>query len=156
MTGERLHRTIEPVWSRVRDIRREVGARLASTPEELRRATMMTASELMENAIKYGESVPAAPRIEFTMTSDGGEVRIVVVNGTTDVAAVGELRHRVSELARAEDKTALYVSRLQQLLANSAESGKLGIYRIGSEGGFDLECEYADSVVTVVAVRRIG
>jgi len=40
------------------------------------------------------------------------------------------------------------------LLAHPDESGKLGVYRIGFEGGFELACEYTKSVVTVTATRN--
>jgi hypothetical protein len=77
-----------------------------------------------------------------------------VVNGSTNAAGVAELERRVQELRAAEDKQALYLARLEQLLADADESGKLGIYRIGFEGGFDLQLEYTNDVVTVTATRK--
>ena len=60
----------------------------------------------------------------------------------------------MQELAGAADKQALYLARLEELLANAEESGKLGIYRIGFEGGFDLQLDYTNHVVTVTATRK--
>jgi hypothetical protein len=114
----------------------------------------MTASELVENAIKYGESVPGAPGVTFSMDVTAGRLSIRVVNGSTNLFGVAELERRVRDLAGAEDKQVLYFARLEQLLAHAEESGKLGVYRIGFEGGFDLALDYQNHVVTVTATRN--
>ena len=149
-----LQLTFAPMWPNVREIRHRVGVALEECPAQLRSAAIMTASELVENAIKYGESVPAAKTVTFVLEATTESLLIRVVNGSTNAAGVAELGRRVQELRSAEDKQALYLARLEQLLANAEESGKLGIYRIGFEGGFDLELEYKNDVVTVTATRK--
>ena len=114
----------------------------------------MTSSELVENAIKYGESVPAAETVTFSSKRRRSGCRIRVVNGSTNAPGVAELQRRVQELRGADDKQALYLARLEELLAQADESGKLGIYRIGFEGGFDLQLDYTNNVVTVTATRK--
>jgi hypothetical protein len=60
----------------------------------------------------------------------------------------------VQELRDTEDKQALYLARLEALLTQpDGDSGKLGIYRIGFEGGFDVQLDYANDVVSMVATR---
>ena len=149
-----LQLTFAPMWPNVREIRQRVGAALKDCPAQLRSAAVMTASELVENAIKYGESVPAARTVTFSLEATSGEVRIRVANGSTNAHGVAELGRRVEEVRGAADKQALYLARLEQLLAEADESGKLGIYRIGFEGGFDLECDYSNEVVTMTATRK--
>jgi anti-sigma regulatory factor (Ser/Thr protein kinase) len=149
-----LQLTFAPMWPNVREIRQRVGAALEECPAQLRSAAIMTASELVENAIKYGESVPAAKTVTFVLEATSESLLIQVVNGSTNAVGVAELERRVQELRSAEDKQALYLARLEQLLANAEESGKLGIYRIGFEGGFDLELEFENDVVTVTATRK--
>ena len=151
-----LTRTIQPLWPSVREMRGEVGERLAALSKELRNATTMTASELLENAIKYGESVPGAECIAFTLQADDAQIKIRVVNGSTNGSAVTLLRERVREIAAAEDKSALYFGRLQALLACPEESGQLGLYRIAFEGQYELSCRYGDNIVTVIATRKIS
>jgi hypothetical protein len=153
MGDARLDLSFQPMWPNVRKIRQQVGTALESCSSGLRGAAVMTASELVENAIKYGENVPAAPAVTFSLRVDGGQLRIRVINGSTNAVGVAELARRVGELSHATDKKALYLARLEQLLARADESGKLGVYRIGFEGGFDLECDYTNSVVTVTATR---
>jgi hypothetical protein len=149
-----LQLTFAPMWPNVREIRQRVGAALGDCPAQLRSAAVMTASELVENAIKYGESVPGASTVTFVMDASPAMLSMSVVNGSTNAAGVAELERRVQELRAAEDKQALYLARLEQLLADADESGKLGIYRIGFEGGFDLQLEYTNDVVTVTATRK--
>jgi anti-sigma regulatory factor (Ser/Thr protein kinase) len=149
-----LQLTFAPMWPNVREIRQRVGIALEGCPAQLRSAAMMTASELVENAIKYGESVPAASTVTFVLDASPGLLYMRVVNGSTNAHGVAELQRRVQELRTAEDKQALYLARLEQLLADADESGKLGIYRIGFEGGFDLQLEYTNDVVTVTATRK--
>jgi hypothetical protein len=141
------------MWPNVRKIRQQVGATLEACRPELRSAAVMTASELVENAIKYGENVTAAPTVSFSLEVGGGKLVIRVVNGSTNAAGVGELQRRVNELSGATNKQALYQARLEQLLAHQDDSGKLGIYRIGFEGGFELALDYSNDVVTVTATR---
>jgi hypothetical protein len=149
-----LELTFQPMWPNVRLIRQQVGTVLEAGPPGLRSAAIMTASELVENAIKYGESVPGAMTVTFSLEATPGEVCIRVANGSTNAHGVAELGRRVEEVQEAPDKQALYLARLEQLLAEADESGKLGIYRIGFEGGFDLACDYTNEVVTMTATRK--
>jgi hypothetical protein len=154
MMEAKLQLTFAPMWPNVRKTREEVAAALEAYDPSVRNAAMMTASELVENAIKYGESVPGAETVTFSLEATPSRCRIRVVNGSTNAAGVSELARRVQELAQATDKQALYMSRLEELLAHAEESGKLGVYRIGFEGGFELECDYTNNVVTVTATRK--
>jgi len=149
-----LELTFEPMWPNVRKIRQQVSTALEACRQELRSAAMMTASELVENAIKYGENVAGAPTVTFSLEATANQLVIRVVNGSTNAAGVAELERRVMELATATNKQALYLARLEQLLAHADDSGKLGIYRIGFEGGFDLALDYQNSVVAVTATRN--
>jgi hypothetical protein len=149
-----LQLTFAPMWPNVREIRQRVAAALEECPSQLRSAAVMTASELVENAIKYGESVPGAKTVTFVLEATSESISISVVNGSTNALGVAELERRVQELRSAGDKQALYLARLEQLLADADESGKLGIYRIGFEGGFDLALEYLNNVVSVTATRK--
>ena len=155
MMGAELKLTFSPVWLNVRRIRHEVGNLLESCSPDLRSSAMMTASELVENAIKYGEGVPASENVSFHLEASDEGIRIEVANGSTNKQGVCELERRIREITTVEDKQALYVARLSELLSHPGDSGKLGIYRIGFEGGFDLRVDYTDHVVTVTATRKL-
>ena len=49
-----LQLSLAPMWPNVREIRERVGSALQECPPQLRSAAVMTSSELVENAIKYG------------------------------------------------------------------------------------------------------
>jgi hypothetical protein len=148
---------LEPSWSTIRAIRERLGAALADAPKTVREATQMVASELLENAIKYGEVVPTAKKITFVFSADGPHLKVTVRNGSTVKESVDTLLRRVDELASVADPSSLYISRLQELMENPVvDSTALGLYRVALEGGFSLSCSYEDQVVTVVATRSIA
>jgi len=153
MTDTHLQLSFAPQWPHVREIRERVGAVLESCPAQLRSAAVMTSSELVENAVKYGESVPAAQAVTFLLEATAARLSIRVANGSTNAAGVAELQRRVQEMHGAKDKEALYLARLEEILVNPEESDRLGIYRIGFEGGFDLQLDYQNEVVTITATR---
>ena len=96
-----LQLSFEPMWPNVREIRQQVGTALEACPEQLRNAAIMTSSELVENAVKYGESVPAAKTVTFQLEATADLLSIRVVNGSTNAPGVAELQRRVQELRRA-------------------------------------------------------
>jgi hypothetical protein len=152
----RIDIDIQPAWAIIRRIRDEVEQGLANYPREVRSAAVMTASELVENAVKYGESVPRAERISFALVAEDNIIRVEVTNGTTNAASVADLRARIAAVMDAEDKPGLYLRRLEELIASPSESGKLGLYRIAFEGAFQLSCTYEDQVMSVTAIREIS
>ncbi len=142
-------------WQHVRQVRERIVEVLNDLPEATRRAAAMAAAELLENAVKYGEEVESLADIHFSLEREDERVVIQVMNGTRNRPGVEELRARISEIMASEDREGLYMRRLTQLLENPNESGKLGIYRIGFEGGFDLALSYEQGVVTVIAQRGL-
>jgi hypothetical protein len=152
--SKRIDVSLPHAWNYIRDIRKRVGEVFGESGSELRSASMMVASELIENAVKYGADVASAPNIRLSCCFDGDEMRIVVSNGSTDTEAVRTLHERVKQITDTPDKEALYIARLEELLADPTDSGKLGLYRIAFEGRFELSVAYVESVVTVTATRR--
>ncbi|MBX3213924.1 MAG: hypothetical protein KF850_17955 [Labilithrix sp.] len=146
-------RDIPMAWHHIRDARTLVVEALADASADLRDATAMAISELLENAMKYGESVPTLPGASYTLTVSDQEIRIDVKNGIGATEPLEQLRARVDAMAAAEDKEALYIERLQEILENPAAGGRLGLYRIACEGGFDLACSFEAPIVTVTATR---
>jgi hypothetical protein len=151
-----LTRNLPHHWSCVREIRTEVTQALGAYPSGVRYAAMMTASELLENAVKYGDAVDAAPQIQFAMSANSRLIEIVVASGSRKKEQVQELERHVNEITGAQDRAATYFGRLRELVGQPSQSGKLGIYRIVFEGEFDLDVLYADDVVTVRAKRVVA
>ncbi|MBN1611296.1 MAG: hypothetical protein JW940_31980 [Polyangiaceae bacterium] len=158
MTEPALSVSIEPIWGTIRQVRGKVGALLTGYPSEFRSAAMMAASELLENAVKYGDGVPQAPQILFTLGLSDGVLQLRTVNGSHDAQNVERLQARLDRLAASKDPAELYLDAIRAMLtpATGQAGNGLGLYRIVAEGGFALSCQYVDHVVGVLATRRIG
>ena len=146
---------IPHLWKFVSHARAEVGRALSNFTPSVRAATVMTASELIENAMKYGEEVPNLLTIPVRLHADADRITIEVANGAFTRDRVDKLEERLDEIARSTNREELYMNRIRTLLENPTEKGGLGLYRIGFEGGFDLTCTFIDSIVTVTAVRGV-
>jgi hypothetical protein len=153
-----LDAEVPAAWSAIRAVRHDVGEVLTGHPAELRTATMMTASELLENAVKYGEKMGAAPCISFSLVAADGQLVVEVINRSTSDNDVRGLEECIDRISRAPDKETiekLYLARLEEVMARNSEGGRLGLYRVALEGGFELRCTWFDGVVTVRATRKM-
>jgi hypothetical protein len=151
---KRIQLDIPTFWHHLRELRRRVEATLEGCPDELRGAAVMTASELVENAIKHGESVAGAAGASFSLALAEGVLTIEVANGARPSAGASLLA-RVERIARTPDKESLYLERLHELFTTPGESGGLGLYRVAFEGRFELQCAFQGEVVTVTARRAV-
>jgi hypothetical protein len=147
---------IPVAWHFIRNVKRLVEENLAEFPESLRYATSMVAAELIGNAIKYGESTPDAPHATFSMQVSDRQILIEVRNGVNSLERVREVTQRVAQMAASPNKEDVYLERLQELLSGSSRGSQLGLYRIGYEGEFDLECTYTGSILSVRATRGLS
>jgi hypothetical protein len=68
---------------------------------------------------------------------------------------VSDLVSHIDRIRGASDRQALYVECLRQSMMSSDGRSRLGIYRIGCEGGFDLASSYEEQVLTITASREI-
>lgn len=144
-----------PEWSELSKIREHVALALSGLRQSLRDAAVMVVSELVENAIKYGESIPGAPGIEVSVVRDKARLSVTVVSGTTDEEAARRLRGYTEALAASHDKLGLYVARVQSLADTPDSHSRLGLHRIGAEGAFDLRCTHENGVLRMTATRSL-
>lgn len=147
---------IPVLWSYVRQVREATNAILAHYPPGICDATSMVASELVANAIKYGESIPQAPNAKFNLRITNGIILVEVTNGTKSQEHVDIVKARIIEITTAKDKDELYLTRLQDAMAGQRRYGQLGLYRVCCEGKFALDYQYSDHVLTILATREIA
>jgi hypothetical protein len=126
---------------------------LADRDQETRDAAGITVSELLENAMKYGSSVPGMPQVEFTLIVGDDEVRIEVSNGVESLQSIAEVCAHIEAISAGSNKEALYVARVQKLVDAQDSRTQLGLLRIAYEAGFDLSYQHADRIITVAAWR---
>lgn len=147
--------TIPTFWQHVRELRGAVDLALQEYAEELRSSAVMAASELIENAIKYGESVPECPSARFSLSVMNSTLTLEVSNGCTSPKTIADVSAHIDRINQAPDKFSLFLERLQEMLENPTVTGKLGLYRIAFEGQFAMSCKYQSNVVTLRAWRGV-
>ncbi len=141
-------------WDFVRHVRSKVEEELSDLPLSLRYAAGMVASELAGNAIKYGDpNGPVPPHLSCEVTDK--KIVIEVSNYVQSQELVQEVQSRVDQMSKAEDIEALFIKRLISFLNETAQGSQLGLYRIGYEGGFNLNSSYQNSILTLRATRGI-
>lgn len=154
--SKQLTWTLPLMWHLLCELRHGVEAALQHFSPDVRYATSMVAEELVSNAIKHGVSVPGTENAHISLTMLGNRIQIEVRNGVASAQVAEDLVQWIAQLTSAESKEQLYMSRLQQMLDDPSQTGKLGLYRIGFEGQFRLSCHYSDHVLTVRAIREIS
>ncbi len=150
--------TIDPAWSVVEEIREEVAAIMEPSGEELSYASKMVASELVENAVKYGLIDPQTGKgITFDLVAGEKDITIAVTNRPASEEHLANVRKHIEAIAEAGDAQQLYIQRLTMLMEHPADEGsQLGLYRIAYEGGFDLNYQLANDVLTIKARRDLS
>jgi hypothetical protein len=147
--------SIPVIWQYTNEVRQAVDRVMQAHAGLLRQATQMVASELVENALKYGQATPELQQIRFTLWLTEQEVIIEVTNGVCDRTALAEFEARIATIKQSDNKEELLLTRMQEIIARPTFESQLGLYRIVSEGGFQLEYNYNVSALTVRATRRI-
>ena len=151
-----LRISVPSLWDLVRDVRASVGERLKDDDPELRDAAVMTASELVENAIKYGQSVTGRETATLEMSRDDKALTIRISSGVRDQKVAEKTLDRIRAIRAAPDKQALYIARLRELMASPAPQSQLGLYRICSEGAFELDAVVEGDVLHITATRGVS
>lgn len=143
-------------WQRLDEIRRLVRDVLCAHPAELQDAAAMTASELLENAMKYGEALPQRDGGRLTISADDSTITITVESAAAAGEGIAALERSIERIHAAEDPEELYLARLQEFAGDPEASGQLGLLRIAFEGRFDIRCAYSEPVLTMTAKRVIS
>ena len=150
-----IHLDIPVSWQFVRSVKKMVEESLAEVAEPVRYAAGMVASELVGNAIKYGEATAAAPYATLRLEVTEHCIVIVVANGVKSPERAQQVQRRIEQMTQSQDKEGFYLNRLQELLSGSTHGSQLGLYRIGYEGEFELSYTFAEQVLTVRATRGL-
>ncbi|HNO26768.1 MAG TPA: hypothetical protein PKK94_27555 [Leptospiraceae bacterium] len=152
----RLYMEITPMWSVIADIKGKIQKSMEGTRQGLIDFSVMVASELLENAIKYGVINHEISYVGLDFYMENSTITINVRNGidaTTDLTAFKTVMNKIKTSAVKSD---LYIQRLQEILENPSESGsQLGLFRIVSEGNFDLDYKITDKVLEITATRKM-
>ncbi len=162
-----LELTLPPIWDRVREARAALihAARAVGLGDEYADIAGLVTSELLENAIKYGNFSLDGPAVTLVVHMSSGLARIVVTNPVDPRSEHPQrLRATLARLADAASPLDAYVARMAQILTplvphrpsqppepDSTESG-LGILRVAHEGGSTVNARFlGEAAIEVTA-----
>ncbi len=124
---------------------------------DITEATMMCATELIENAIKYSSEKAGNDTIDFNLFADCGTITIIITNRIRSAKDLDNVKKHIKNLQKAEKPAELYTDRLVEFIKYQKPGGsKLGLYRIAYEGDFTLSYSFEDSFLTIRAERNIN
>ena len=155
-TSQVLNLYLTSKWSMLHKIRNAVNDMIQPIDKNLAGDTVMTASELSENAMKYGKHMAENKRMEFELKLEAKTIVITVRSGLIIKANYIKLKNTIDLINKSNSLQKLYTDRLHQLLKKKfqGESG-IGLFRIAYEGRFVLTCSIVNNIITVIAKRGI-
>ena len=146
--------SIESVWEKIRDLRETVNLAMEQFGRDTREAAMMTATELVENAVKHSASHNAG--IRFHLEADRNKIVITVTNKVRSEQDIRFFEHNVKQIKESDNPMDLYVHRLMELGDDPCESfTRLGLYRIAYEGEYEIDYKLQDGFLTVMASSSV-
>lgn len=148
--------SITPAWEVVKNIEDKIRNIFHTDDSEIFYSTIMTVSELIENAVKYGSASPTSKSININFVADAKNIIIIVSNPVEDEGRVNVVKTHIERINNSKDPQQLYIQRLQELLENPhSKNSQLGLYRIVYEGGFSLNYGYENNILTIKALRKL-
>ncbi|MCP4599873.1 MAG: hypothetical protein GY847_04910 [Proteobacteria bacterium] len=149
--------SILPVWKMVKAIREETEKRIESKGwnKDFVEAVTMCITELTENAIKYGTGIPGEEEMKVRFEIHDELVLIKASNGIRTKEDLENVTKYIDKTKECDDIEALYVGRLVELMENPKSGvSQLGLLRIAYEGEFDLDYEFGNDILTIIATRK--
>lgn len=146
---------IKPQWKTINDIKNNIKYVLRDKDKDLVYDAQMVASELCENAIKYGENGDLDDILIELFYSDK-LIEIKVINNLYSSENLNEVAKCLEKIKKSNDLEALYTQRLFELMNKTKiDRSQLGFYRIAYESQFSLTWKYREGVLTIIAVRQL-
>ncbi|WCL50454.1 hypothetical protein [Leptospira sp. GIMC2001] len=157
MMSTKLQIEIAPMWSIISEIKDKIRIAMAGLNQGEIDFAVMTASELLENAIKYGVANENISQVGFEFDLGTNKLMVKVKNGVNANDSVDDLIFMMKKIKNTDNARMLYIERLQEIMEDPAQSGShLGLYRIISEGGYDLDYNYSNQTLEMIATKKIG
>lgn len=153
-----LELKVDPLWKIIGDVKSKISLAMQDNGIKggLFEFTNIVASELLENAIKYGIENPERSKIGFEFEIHEEFIQVKVKNGIESKDSIKDFIHIMERIKTSTDMSHLYIERLKEIIEHpDTEKSRLGLYRIVSECGFTLDYTISDSVLEVIAVRKL-
>ncbi len=151
-----LNYYIKPVWDDIDDIREKIDSLLAGYDSELIVISVHVASELIENAVKYGSFIKNDKGIDFSIDVDDHRIEIKVVNKISSYENFETLKSTIEQIKLSDNPMELYTNRIMALLSKKTVSkSQLGLFRMAGEGNFFLDYQLENDILTVSATKKL-
>ena len=154
-----IKHNIEPVWDRVASITDEIEDILKSKNIPFVSSAIIVVSELIENAVKYGERGPekSKSKIQISVSVDENKIKIEASNFIYDPLNINNVIEHIEKIKECGDPSIPYIERLHQLLdASPSEPTRIGLYRIAYEGKFKIDYKFENNWLVIFAERSFS
>ena len=151
---------IKPEWKEIKNIQKQIMQFLNSTlsnNKDLVEAIEMSASELIENAIKYDNGKLSKKDINFNLSREKDKIIINVKNDSNTVKNLRKIDLILSSIKNSDNTELLYISKLKEIMQHpELFESQLGFYRIAYEGQFYLDYSYDNHTLSITATRYLN
>ncbi len=147
---------VDPIWKVIGDIKKKITESMQENglKNSLVDFTNIVASELLENAIKYGIENKDLSKVGLEFELNERHIEIKVRNGISESEDLQEFIRIMKRIQSSENALQLYIARLKEIIENpNTEKSQLGLYRIASESSFVLNYRIEDNTLEVIATR---
>lgn len=154
--NKRIKVSIEPTWNIVLNINDRIDEVMPDANSEIIEALRMVSTELVENAVKYGEPVPGMAGIEYELIVDEKIISIRVDNGVVNDSNIDQVKKSIDKIRSCKDRFKLYTDRLSELMESpKLGESQLGLYRIAYEGRCELDYKFEEDILSVIAEIKL-
>jgi hypothetical protein len=141
-------------WQRIESVRQAVATCTGAIYMDpvLQDRIAMVSAELLENAVKHGQTTS----IGFSLREDEGGLLLTVRNAVEPQSSkVETLRSQLSWIGSFADPEEAYLAAMARIYdhGQSASGGELGLVRVAYEGGCRLECDTSQPGWVTVQAR---
>ncbi|MBN1649533.1 MAG: hypothetical protein JW874_15950 [Spirochaetales bacterium] len=153
--NHRIECNLSSVWDILTEIRTAVEKVTKNIDANEVDFAKITASELCENAIKYGVQNSTADNMKFLFSYKDDIITIMVSNAISDVVHQENLKSFINML-NASDSHDLYIKRLYDLLdSRNPQVSQLGLLRIADVCRYKLTFDFNGQNVRVTATKDL-
>ncbi len=143
------------VWDSVGQVRLEAGMIFSDFAPAVRDAAIMVASELTENIVKYGAPLDGEPVGFVSFKLDGDGFTISSHNAVAHSNNLQAVETLLGQIAESDNPRDLSLDRLRHLIEGKVEGpSQLGLLRVATDGGCEINHSYSDAVLTIVAEHK--
>lgn len=131
---------IYPFWAVIYQIKKQISLNLKGCQKSFIESAEITASELLENAIKYGGGMKSDSKVGFEMEVNEEKAKITVTNTVGSKDHIENFEKIMNRIRTTENRKSLYVQRLKEILENPHTSKcELGLYRLALDSRYELK-----------------